>query len=34
VLAATFDCEVMALPQFPFTAQDPLIVPRGNPVDR
>ena len=34
VLAATFDCDVAALPQFPFTAQEPLIVARGNPVDR
>jgi oxalate decarboxylase len=34
VLAATFDCDVAVLPQFPFTAQDPLIVPRANPVDR
>jgi oxalate decarboxylase len=34
VLAATFGCDVATLPAFPFTAQDPLIVPRGNPVDR
>lgn len=34
VLAATFACDVAVLPQFPFTAQDPLIVPRRNPVDR
>jgi len=34
VLAATFDCDVGTLPRFPFTAQDPLIVPRDNPVDR
>jgi oxalate decarboxylase len=34
VLAATFGCDVAVLPQFPFTAQDPLIVPRANPVDR
>ena len=34
VLAATFDGEIAALPQFPFPAQDRLIVPRGDPVDR
>jgi oxalate decarboxylase len=34
VLAATFGCDVERLPPFPFTTQDPLIVPRGNPVDR
>jgi oxalate decarboxylase len=34
VLAATFGCDLATLPPFPFTAQDPLIVPRGNPVGR
>jgi oxalate decarboxylase len=34
VLAAAFDCDVGTLPWFPFTAQDPLIVARDNPVDR
>jgi oxalate decarboxylase len=33
VLAATFKIDPPVLPDFPFTAQDPLIVPRVNPVD-
>lgn len=33
VLAATFDMHIDDLPQFPFTATDPLIVNRINPVD-
>jgi oxalate decarboxylase len=33
VLAAAFKTEPAAIPDFPFTAQDPLIVPRINPVD-
>jgi oxalate decarboxylase len=33
VLAATFDVDVSAIPLFPFTAQDPLIVPRINCID-
>jgi oxalate decarboxylase len=34
VLAATFRIDPATVPHFPFTAQDPLIVPRINPVDR
>jgi oxalate decarboxylase len=34
VLAATFDVEPSALPQFPFATEDPLLVPRINPIDR
>ncbi len=33
VMAATFKTDVAAVPKFPFTAEDPLIVPRLNPVD-
>lgn len=33
VLAATFQTDIASIPHFPFTAQDPLIVPRLNPVD-
>ena len=33
VLAATFNTHLSALPAFPFTNTDPLIVPRCNPVD-
>ncbi|MGU3498795.1 cupin domain-containing protein [Mycobacterium sp. C31M] len=33
VLAAAFDTHVDALPVFPLTTADPLIVPRRNPVD-
>lgn len=33
VLAAAFHTSPAALPRFSFTAQDPLIVPRVNPVD-
>lgn len=33
VLAATFKVDPSAVPDFPFTAQDPLIVPRVNPID-
>ena len=33
VLAATFNVDPSALPRFPFTARDPLIVPRVNPID-
>ncbi|WP_420122894.1 cupin domain-containing protein [Nakamurella sp.] len=33
VLAATFDVPERLLPVFPFTPDDPLIVPRRNPVD-
>jgi oxalate decarboxylase len=33
VLAATFDVPERLLPAFPFTPEDPLIVPRRNPVD-
>ena len=33
VLAATFDTHLAALPEFPFTPSDPLIVTRNNPVD-
>ena len=33
VLAATFDVPERLLPVFPFTPEDPLIVPRLNPVD-
>lgn len=33
VLAATFQTDPASFPRFPFTAQDPLIVPRLNPVD-
>ncbi len=33
VLAATFNTHVDALPEFPFTPSDPLIVTRNNPVD-
>jgi oxalate decarboxylase len=33
VLAATFNVHIDDLPTFPFTKTDPLIVPRGNPVD-
>ncbi|MBA3912740.1 MAG: cupin domain-containing protein [Acidobacteriales bacterium] len=34
VLAATFQIDPAKLPKFPFTAEDPLIVSRINPVDR
>ncbi len=34
VVAATFGVNVANLPDFPFTAADPLIVPRVNPVDK
>jgi oxalate decarboxylase len=33
VLAATFNTHIAALPVFPFTPEDPLIVNRVNPVD-
>ena len=33
VLAATFNTQLAALPVFPFTNTDPLIVTRSNPVD-
>jgi oxalate decarboxylase len=33
VLAATFSTHLAALPVFPFTNTDPLIVTRSNPVD-
>jgi oxalate decarboxylase len=33
VLAATFQTEPASIPHFPFTAEDPLIVPRLNPID-
>jgi oxalate decarboxylase len=33
VLAATFDTHIDALPNFPFTPSDPLIVTRVNPLD-
>ena len=33
VLAATFKVEPSALPDFPFVAEDPLIVSRINPID-
>jgi len=33
VLAATLQTEPASIPHFPFTAEDPLIVPRLNPVD-
>ncbi len=33
VLAATFDVPERLLPTFPFTPEDPLIVPRRNPTD-
>jgi oxalate decarboxylase len=33
VMAATFKTDVAAIPKFEFTAEDPLIVPRINPVD-
>ncbi len=33
VLAATFKVEPSALPRFPFTDEDPLLVPRINPID-
>lgn len=33
VLAATFQVEPSALPQFPFVTEDPLLVPRINPID-
>ena len=33
VLAATFHVAPESMPQFPFTAQDPLIVQRINPID-
>ena len=33
VLAATFNTHMAALPEFPFTPEDPLIVGRCNPVD-
>jgi len=33
VLAATFKTDAASIPRFTFTAQDPLIVPRVNPVD-
>jgi hypothetical protein len=33
VLAATFNTHIDELPDFPFTASDPLIVNRRNPVD-
>jgi len=33
VLAATFGMHIEDLPDFPFTADDPLIVNRTNPVD-
>jgi oxalate decarboxylase len=33
VLAATFNTHMAALPAFPFTNSDPLIVTRNNPVD-
>jgi oxalate decarboxylase len=33
VLAATFNTDIAALPVFPFTPSDPLIVTRNNPVD-
>jgi hypothetical protein len=33
VLAATFNTHLAALPEFPFTPSDPLIVTRNNPVD-
>jgi oxalate decarboxylase len=33
IMAATFQTDVSSMPHFPFTAQDPLIVPRLNPVD-
>jgi oxalate decarboxylase len=33
VLAATFGVDLDALPDFPFTPSDPLVVPRTNPVD-
>jgi len=33
VLAAAFNVDPSAVPRFPFTAQDPLIVPRVNPID-
>lgn len=33
VLAATIYTHISALPAFPFTNSDPLIVPRCNPVD-
>ena len=33
VLAATFQTDPEKLPKFPFTAEDPLIVDRINPVD-
>ncbi|MGW0158015.1 cupin domain-containing protein [Mycobacterium sp. NPDC003323] len=33
VLAAAFDTHLDALPDFPLTTSDPLIVPRRNPID-
>jgi oxalate decarboxylase len=33
VLAATFNVEPSALPQFPLVTEDPLLVPRINPID-
>jgi oxalate decarboxylase len=33
VLAATFNTHIDDLPDFPFTASDPLVVTRNNPVD-
>ena len=33
VLAATFQTDPRSIPHFPFTAEDPLIVPRLNPID-
>lgn len=33
VLAATFQTDPASIPRFPFTAEDPLIVPRVNPID-
>jgi oxalate decarboxylase len=33
VLAATFNTHIDDLPDFPFTASDPLVVTRNNPLD-
>ena len=33
VLAATFNTHIDDLPDFPFTASDPLLVNRSNPLD-
>jgi oxalate decarboxylase len=33
VLAASFNVHIEDLPDFPFTASDPLVVTRNNPLD-